>query len=268
MTFSEMEKFLRDIGLKQNQHVMIHAAYRKIRREFPGLNIEDFLRIIQDIITPEGSVILATFSYCFAKVNEPSKIYNPDETPSKVGAVSEVFRKMPEVIRTASATHSFALWGRASGEIQPDNAPESPLGEGSVLEWLSRQQDAFILMLGTDFLSLSFCHYLETMAPVPWHDTFPWAYLGIRPAGVSIKGEQELHEVPGCSKSFVNFENYLLNRKIIHPFRYHSLFGYFIHVGLLLEHGLSFFRSRPLELLCPKNQCSACDSRRQNKIKK
>ncbi len=258
-----LEKFLQDIGLTAGQHVMIHAAFRKIRREFPGLEIEKFIRIIQQMVTNAGSVILPTFTYCFMKTDEPSKAYDPTVTPSEVGAVSETFRNMPGVIRTASATHSFALWGKAAGEISAMNAPESPLGKGSVPEWLSEQDNGFILMLGTDFTSLSFCHYLETLAPVPWHDTFPWDYMEIRPVGVSVKGLQPLCEVPGCSRSFGNFERYLLERHVNEPIRLGNLTGYFIPVNILLKHGLEYFRSRAHELLCPEGQCPACDSRRE-----
>ncbi|PIS27377.1 MAG: hypothetical protein COT43_11035 [Candidatus Marinimicrobia bacterium CG08_land_8_20_14_0_20_45_22] len=54
-----------------------------------------------------------------------------------------------------------------TGEIGEDNSPYRPLGNGSILEWLSNRSNAFVLLLGVDFSAMSFFHYLENRAPVP-----------------------------------------------------------------------------------------------------
>ena len=65
----------------------------------------------------------------------------------------------------------------------------------------------YVLMLGTDFSSLTYGHYIEIQAKVPWFDFSPWDYLNVLPIGVSIKGEQKLKEIPGCAKSFVTLKS-------------------------------------------------------------
>jgi hypothetical protein len=87
--------------------------------------------------------------------------------------------------------------------------------------------------------------------------------MNVLPIGVSIDGEQELKEIPGCAKSFVKFESYLLEKKLIRKYEYDGLSAYFISVKLLFDEGMKFFSEQYNKLLCLPNTCKACDSRRR-----
>ncbi len=258
---NSLSEYFQTLGISEGQHILLHAAYRQIRSVFPGYPIEVFLKILMNRIGKDGSLIMPAFTYNFRREGHPDQPFSRLESPSRVGAVSETFRRMPEVIRTSAPTHSFCLWGRAAQEIGVRNAPASPLGAGSVLEWLAGMDHAFITMIGVDFSSLSFGHYLEHLAPVPWHDFSPWKHLCVLPIGVSEAGGQELHELPGCSQSFVRFEQHLIETERIRPFFEKTLRACHMPVGIVLEEGLSFFRERPQDLLCAPGTCKACDER-------
>ena len=212
-----MKDYLLEIGLRQNHNLIVHSSLRKIRSAFPDISPTEIIRIVQEIIGESGSLIMPAFTYCFKSKEGTSEIFDRLNSPAKVGAIAEAFRTSNNVIRTSSPTHSFSLWGKITTEISSNNSPESPLGKDSVLDWLSKEEDSFVLMLGTHFDSLSFGHYLEIKAKVPWYDFFPWEYLGKEKIGVSLSGEQSLKEIPGCSKSFTKFETYLLDNGLIHP---------------------------------------------------
>ena len=257
-----MKNFLSELGVSKNQNIIVHSSLKKIKSAFPNVIPEDVIITIQELISPGGSLIMPSFTYCFKSMIGSYEIFDRLNTPSKVGALSEIFRTSKNVVRTSSPTHSFSMWGKITLRINYDNSPESPLGEGSVLDWLANNDHSHILMLGTHFDSLSFCHYLEVKAKVPWYDCFPWEYLGKEKIGVSIHGEQYLKEVPGCSKSFVNFESFLIDNKIISPRNKNELTSYFIPIDVLLESGLAFFKNSPEKLLCSRGICKACDFRR------
>jgi aminoglycoside 3-N-acetyltransferase len=206
---------------------------------------------------------MPAFTYCFESSTGNHEIFDREKSPSKVGAVSETFRMMPDVVRTASPTHSFSLWGKITKNIDPNTSPDSPFGKGSILDWLANHPETFILLLGVDFTAMSFCHYLEAKAPVPWADYSPWGYLNVRKVGVSTNGKQVLKEIPGCSKSFINFENYLLQQKVIASVREHNLNSYFLRVGCLYQEGIKYIRRDPEKFLCPKTSCRTCDSRHE-----
>jgi aminoglycoside N3'-acetyltransferase len=253
--------FLKSLGITTGMHVMMHSSFRRIRAAFPGVKPGEVINTLQSLVTHNGSLIMPAFTYCFKKNTGKNEDYDQERSPSKAGAISEVFRTSRGVVRTASPTHSFCLWGLVNKYIDENNTPRSPLGAGSVLEWLAQQQDAYILLLGVDFKALSFGHYIEIKAKLPWIVHPPWEHLGVEPIAVSTNGEQILIEVPGCSKSFKNFENFLLQEHRITPFSYGEIHGYYISVQKLLKDGLSFFSTYPDKLLCDFGTCPACDSR-------
>lgn len=255
--------YLRALGLQPEMHILLHTAFRKIRTAFPDVSAENVVTSIQEIITAQGSLLMPAFTYCFKKSFGEYERFDRANSPAKTGYLSEVFRQMPNVIRTASPTHSFSLWGKVAHAIAAGNSPESPLGADSVLEWLHQKPDSYVLMLGTDFTAFTFGHYLEIAAPVPWHDFSPWAYQGVEPIGVSISGAQRLKEVPGCSKAFVNFEQYLLAHEKVQPFSQLGLHGYLLSIEWLYHAGLKFFKNSFAQLLCAAGSCEACDSRRK-----
>ena len=259
----EFGHVLSTAGVYEGRHVLVHASFRAIRSAFPDISIGDVVGAVEHLVTPLGSLIIPSFSYCYKRSNGEYTAFLRDRSPSAVGAVSEAFRLMPGVVRTSSPTHSFSLWGKAAAEIGAANCPASPLGEGSVLDWMARKANSLILMLGTDFSSFSFGHYLEMRNRVPWCNFSPWGYLGILPIGVSEDREIPIRENPGCSRSFVTFESYLLEQGIVEPHWHGEMRLLALPVPRLLEAGEVFFVQTPELLLCPKGTCKACDSRRR-----
>lgn len=257
------KEFIQNLGLKSSQHIIVHSSFRKIKFAFSEIISSQVIQDLKEIIGSSGSIIFPTFTYCFKRSSEDFELFNRLSSASKVGVLSETFRNSQGVIRTSSPTHSFALWGRIKKDIDDANSPESPLGKDSVLEWLTNDPDSYVLMLGTDFSSLTYGHFLEITAKVPWYNYSPWDYMGVLPIGISINGEQKLKEIPGCAKSFVNFESYLLEKKLIRKYEYEGLSAYFIRVKLLYDEGMKFFSKHYNKILCPGNTCLACASRRR-----
>lgn len=258
----ELKEFIKYLGIKSGSHLLIHSSIRQIRSVVPEFWALDFIKAIAEEVTSRGSIIMPTFTYNFKRSLGRTEKFDRETSESKVGDLTEVFRNKKDVIRTSSATHSFALWGMVKDNIYSDNSPTSPLGEDSVLEWLSNTENSYILLLGTDFKALSYGHYLENVAKVPWYNISPWDHLNVLPIGVSTTGEQKLLEVPGCAKSFVNFEKYLVSIGLIKFNKINSFGFYLIPVQTLYQTGLLYFKKYHEELLCKKNTCLACDERR------
>ncbi len=255
--------YLHALGLRPGQHVLLHCSLRKIRAAFPSSTAEALIAALQSLLTADGSLIMPAFSYCFKKTTGEATPFRPADTPGETGYVAERFRRSAGVRRTAAPTHSFALWGKIAEEVGADDSPISPLGESSVLGWLHRRDNSAVALLGVDFSALTFGHYLESKAKLPWLAVFPWAHEGILPIAVSACGEQPLQEVPGCSRSFINLEHHMLAQGRLTPFQHAGLRSYFIPVARLYEDGLAFLRKNPSGLLCAPGSCPACDTRRK-----
>jgi aminoglycoside N3'-acetyltransferase len=254
--------------MREGHHVIVHASFRSIRAAFPGMTIEQVLHSLTNAVGRSGSLVMPAFTYCFKKFNGEQEIFDRLKTPSKTGALSEAFRRRVGVTRTSSATHSFCIWGAIANEISSTNSPNSPLGKGSILEWLTNIPDSFVLIMGVDFSALSYGHYIEIVAGVPWADISPWSYLGVEDIGLSVEGEQKLHQIPGCSKSFVNFENFLKNKRMFSSNKSGTLDSTYISTTFLLTEGLKYFSASDVDRLCPAGECKVCDARRNILSKK
>ena len=255
------DDFLTNIGIKPGMHIIMHVSFRKLRSAFPEITISTVIAAIQEILTPEGSLMMPAFSFCFKKTNGEHSVFCRKSSPSKVGAVSEVFRRSKGVVRTSSPTHSFTLWGKAASLINEKKSPTSPLGKESPLHWLEEIDNSHVLMFGVDFSALSFAHYIEVKAPVPWCHVSPLQHSGLEDIAVSQTDEQPLVEIPGCSKNFIHLEKYLLDRKFISPFKQIDFCSSFTPIQLLYREGLHYFQTYPEKLLCPLGECQACDNR-------
>ncbi len=255
--------YLYQLNLSESINIIVHSSYKRINSTFLQTAPNDLINSLKNILTKNGSIIFPTFTYCFKKSSGDYEVFDRLNSKSKVGLLSETFRLSEGVIRTSSPTHSFALWGNVTKYIDENNSPESPLGKESVLDWFTHQPNSFVFMLGTDFSSLTYGHYLEIAAKVPWYDYSPWDYLNVLPIGVSISGEQQLKEIPGCAKGFIKFEEHLLENNLIKKFEFNGLSSYLIRIKLLYDDGIKYFSENYRDLLCAAGTCPACDSRRE-----
>ncbi len=256
--------FLTAAELKKGQHIIVHSSFKKVSGAFDNISIDGVLNSLKNIVTQSGSIIMPAFTYNYKIKYKFIDVFSAKNSKAKVGVIAENFRNSDEVIRTSSPTHSFSLWGKIKEDIDKNNSPESPLGKGSVMEWMTEHYNSYVLLLGVDFSSLTFGHYLEIKAPVPWYNFSPWQYMNVETIGVSENGEQTLKEVPGCSISFTNFEQHLLDEDKIKKNNYNGMNYYFVEVKLLLHEGLPYFKNNYKKLLCRTGTCLPCDERRKH----
>ncbi len=104
-----------------------------------------------------------------------------DTQKGTTGMVNELFRQMPNVVRTTSAYFSFAARGVSAMQLaglKPTNA----WGEGSLFEWIEKQ-DALLLMIGVPWDRCSFLHRAE------WNARVPYRYNKNFSGKVKLRGE-------------------------------------------------------------------------------
>ena len=82
------------------------------------------VQVLLDLLGPNGTLAMPTHSN--SVLGAPP--YDRRHTPSRVGAVTEYFRKRPGVLRSAHPTHSTAAFGPAARELtEAQRAEMSPL---------------------------------------------------------------------------------------------------------------------------------------------
>lgn len=179
----DFTRALRSIGILPEDHVMVHSdisVFGKLAtydRQFLFTALMDELK---NAVTEEGILILPAFSYSFCE----NMVFEPVSTKSKVGALTEFFRKQPDVVRTMHPIFSFAIWGKNKDRYLPIS--KDSFDRDSVFGKLHKNQGK-LLFLGAPFQSCTFIHYVEQMFGVPYRymKTF---------SGTVLSGNGEYHE--------------------------------------------------------------------------
>ncbi len=148
---------LKKLGVKQGTQMIVHSGLSGFGH-FEG-GPQSFCEALQEAVTENGTLMMPSFNeYDFSATDG---VFDWRNTPSKNGAATECFRKMPGVIRSLDPTHPVAVWGRDKFRFVehhhqlPTMDQNSPIG-------LLEQADGHCLMVGC-FTSVTFRHVVEAL---------------------------------------------------------------------------------------------------------
>jgi aminoglycoside 3-N-acetyltransferase len=159
---------LTELGVAADDTLFVHSGLKGALR-LAGATREEKLQTLTDGLresVPGGLLILPTFTYSFTE-DEP---YDRAQSPSTVGVLTEHFRTLPGVRRTADPLFSCALLGDlpAPWEERLMAAGDSDsFGEHSIFAMLE-EVDAQLLFLGVDFEMCTFVYRVEQRLQVPY----------------------------------------------------------------------------------------------------
>lgn len=118
---ADVRRALRAAGVKRGMILMVHASLSAFGYVRGGA--ATLIQSLRDVLGPQGTLCMPTHSN--SVLGAPP--YDPVRSPSNTGAVTEFFRKLPGVQRSAHPTHSVAALGPAAaalvGTTRPDQAP-------------------------------------------------------------------------------------------------------------------------------------------------
>lgn len=165
---------LRQLGLGEGQVVLVHSNLRALApaRELVKLSncgsdvvIDGFL----EAVGPDGLVVVPTLTGTFAK-SEPGlqrHAFDPAETPSRVGSVTNVLWRRRGAKRSKHPTHSLAAIGRRAEEFVADHEKGSTFDMRSpyrrLYDW-----DGQICFFGTDMRTCTTLHAVEDWMELPY----------------------------------------------------------------------------------------------------
>ncbi len=150
------------IGIKKDMDLLLHSSLRRVGPVEGGA--DTIIDALIETIGPEGTLMMSTVS---GNVNPNQTVFHVLHTPSTVGALSNVFRKKPGVIRSLHPVHSIAALGPKAvfyteGHLDCPTpwSPESPYGR-------LMRNNGYLLFLGANFAANTCIHALEIEARVP-----------------------------------------------------------------------------------------------------
>ena len=103
VTQKQVSTCLKALGIVSGDGLLVHSAVQFLGRPVGGLEI--YLDAIREIISPDGTLVVPTFNFGFAR----GESFDPQSTPSQgMGAFSEFVRQLPDARRTTHPLQSSA----------------------------------------------------------------------------------------------------------------------------------------------------------------
>ncbi len=137
-TRNELEAAIRSLGIGRGDRIVLHTSLSSIG-EIEG-GAETYCRAWMDVISEDGILLMPSFNFRDEppKPGEPPWVYDPAVTPSRSGAATECFWRLPGVKRSFSPSHPVAGWGRGVWDLLKDHHTGAPFGENSPLARLEK----------------------------------------------------------------------------------------------------------------------------------
>jgi aminoglycoside 3-N-acetyltransferase len=152
---------LKRLGVAPGDVVMAHSSFDKFEG-FLGSPL-DAIKVLKEAVTAEGTLLMVTLPFTGSATDYVRKgeITDLKKTPSRMGLVTEFFRRTGGVERSIHPTHPVAAWGKLAVKMtEGHERAKTPCGAPSPFSKLA-DEDGKILLLGTGVRTITFFHYVE-----------------------------------------------------------------------------------------------------------
>ncbi len=262
VTREQIARDLSSIGLGKGDVIFFHSSLKSLGwvEGGPDAVIDAFL----DVVGADGLVVVPTLTFTFAK-HAHAHAFDPRETPSRVGAISDRLWRRPNAHRSAHPTHCIAAIGTRAAELVEGHERTSTFGKdgpyGRYVAW-----GAKILFLGVSNRSNTTLHAVEDWLDMP--------YLQVEQA--LVKGPDgnprvvEVTKSPSGDRDFYSkdskVERLLEQSGIIRRGKVGAADSFWIPSQEMVDVVVKGIYEEPTLLLCDDEGCGFCSKYRQPTI--
>lgn len=178
ITQEDLARDLTSLGVKPGSILLVHASLSAIGWVCGGPVA--LIRSLQQAVRSYGTVVMPAHSGDLSDpelwenppvprswwqvIRDTMPAFDPDLTPSRgLGVTPELFRTLPDVVRSRHPHVSFAAWGERAVEVVSDHELEFSMGDRSPLGTLY-ELDASVLHLGVGYETNTCFHLAEYRA--------------------------------------------------------------------------------------------------------
>lgn len=157
----DLQELLRQLGLARGDVVLVHSSLD----HFEGFaeRPREIITALQEVVGAEGTLLMPTLPFTGTAVEYAfqAPLFDVMNTPSRMGLITELFRRSLGVLRSVHPTHPVAVWGaRAEEMIAGHHLAKTPCGRRTPYRRLL-EHEGKILFLGTGIEAMTFFHTIE-----------------------------------------------------------------------------------------------------------
>src|SRR3989304_1536981 len=162
VTKGDILEKLRKVGVEKGD-IIYTASFMPILGNSPAL-MNDTIDALREAVGKEGTVVMPVFNWDYCS----GAIFDPKETPSQVGVLTEAFRKSSGVIRSITPPWcTFVAAGKKAEEIVAIRGTSS-FGSDSIAQYLY-DVNAIYVLIGCGYNdAVIHIHWLEEEFEVPY----------------------------------------------------------------------------------------------------
>lgn len=152
----KLEKFINK-NIKSGQDICLHTDLIKLNKIFEFKSPKQLFNFTNQLFTSKTrTLLLPAFSFSWG-ADSKSKVYDKNNSKSKLGFISEYIRKNKIAPRTNDPMFSFYIFGKKKNYM---HFKDDTFGKGSIFESMHKN-NCKIVMLNTNNFGSTFIHYIE-----------------------------------------------------------------------------------------------------------
>lgn len=176
---------LSEVGVRKGQAIMVHTSLRSLGFVCGGAQV--VIEALTDAVGSEGTIMMPAQSWknldpasgvhweepesWWPLIRENWPAYDKDITPTNtMGAVAEMFRRWPGVLRSDHPARSVAAWGKHAEYLTAGHDLSNIFGDGSPIGKLY-ELDGLVLLLGVGYDKNTSLHLADARAEYPGKHT-------------------------------------------------------------------------------------------------
>ncbi len=162
-----LERILGELGVRSGRTVLVHSSMDEVGRRLPGVDALRVIDLLRGMVGESGTLLMPTSPFVGSQEEyaRGAPTFDVRRTPSRLGLLTEVFRRQPGVTRSRHPTHSVAGLGPRARELLSQHHLGTTFGPTSPFHKLAFS-DGLIVGLGVGMRqAFTIWHVVEELHP-------------------------------------------------------------------------------------------------------
>jgi aminoglycoside 3-N-acetyltransferase len=267
-TVTTLAEDVRKMGFRKGDALMVHSSMKSIGKTEGGPDA--VIDALFSVIDPKTGVMFVptlTGTFATASWDEMRKYaFDASQTPSRVGLITETFRRRPEAFRSRHPTHSLAAIGKNAKELVRYHAIYSTTFDkhGPYGKYIGL--NATIMFIGTGMGCNTSLHVAEDWADLPYMDNLSRARVKTKtgeieaPVKMSPNGHRSFYTSDANSPAV----QLLYSLKLVREGKLGDAKVQLVRAQDVINTMMkTYYRDDPAFLLCRKDDCEFCRKGRE-----